>query len=101
MGSPEDARDAPAGRLRDDLAQRLRAEPTVRLAYLFGSRASGAARPDSDVDVAVLVDDACVATPASVKDTIWRLIPVMAGDIRSDLIDLVLLNEAPALLRHA
>ena len=87
-------------RLRDGLARGLRAEPTVRLAYLFGSRARGAARPDSDVDVAVLVDDACVTTPTRVKETMWRLVPAMAGDVRSDLIDLVLLNEAPALLRH-
>ena len=66
-------------RLRDGLARGLRAEPTVRLAYLFGSRARGAARPDSDVDVAVLVDDACVTTPTRVKETMWRLVPAMAG----------------------
>ena len=100
MGSPDAALNAPARRLRDDLARRLRAEPTVRLAYLFGSRARGAARPESDIDVAVLVDDACVVTPTLVKETIWRLIPAMSGDVRSDLIDLVLLNGAPALLRH-
>ena len=94
------ALDEPAGRLQDDLARRLRTEPSVRLAYLFGSWARGAARSDSDVDVAVLVDDGCVATPTAVKETIWRLVPAMAGDIRSDRIDLVLLNEAPALLRH-
>lgn len=29
----------------------------VRLIYLFGSQATGAARPDSDVDLAVVVDD--------------------------------------------
>ena len=92
--------NVPARRLWDDLARSLRAEPTVRLAYLFGSRACGMARPDADIDIAVLVDDACVATPTSVKETIWRLVPAMAGDIPSDLIDLVLLNEAPALLRQ-
>lgn len=36
---------------RDDLARRQRAEPSVRLAYLFGSWVCGAARSDSDVDV--------------------------------------------------
>ena len=100
MGSLDPALAEPSSRLRDDLAHGLQAEPTVRLAYLFGSRARGAARPDSDIDVAVLVDDACVATPTGVKKTIWRLIPAMAGDVRSDRIDLVLLNNAPALLRH-
>lgn len=32
--------------------------PGVQLGYLFGSRARGEARPDSDVDVAVVVDPA-------------------------------------------
>ena len=31
--------DAPARQLRDSLARGLRTEPTVRLAWLFGSRA--------------------------------------------------------------
>ncbi|MGH9390171.1 MAG: nucleotidyltransferase domain-containing protein, partial [Vicinamibacteria bacterium] len=31
--------------------------PEVRLAFLFGSRASGRSREDSDYDVAVLVDE--------------------------------------------
>jgi uncharacterized protein len=41
----------------DDLAARIREAlapvQDVRLAYLFGSRARGNARPDSDVDIAV------------------------------------------------
>ncbi len=48
--------DAPARQLRDSLARGLRTEPTVRLAWLFGSRARGTERRESDVDVAVLVD---------------------------------------------
>ena len=91
---------APAGRLREELARGLRDEPTVRLAWLFGSRARGTERRDSDVDVAVLVDDACAGGAATVKDTYFRLIPTMTGAVRSDLIHLVILNDAPPLLRH-
>jgi predicted nucleotidyltransferase len=40
-------------RLRDVLAD----DPTVVVAYLFGSRATGTQRVDSDVDVAVLRPD--------------------------------------------
>ena len=87
--------DAPARQLRDSLARGLRTEPTVRLAWLFGSRARGTERRDSDVDVAVLVDDACADGPGALKDSYFRLIPAMTGAVRSDLIDLVILNHAP------
>ena len=100
MGPPEAARDASLNRLRDDLARGLRSEPTVRLAWLFGSRVTGAARAESDVDVAVLVDDACADGPGALKDSYFRLVPAMTGAVRSDLIDLVIINHAPPLLRH-
>jgi len=52
----------PAGRKGDDLPERVgRAlEPLdeVRVAYVFGSRAGGRARADSDLDVAVRLDPA-------------------------------------------
>jgi len=34
----------------------LRGYPEIRVAFLFGSRASGAAGPESDIDVGVLAD---------------------------------------------
>ena len=44
--------------LPDELTQRLRAvaegDPDVRALYAFGSQTDGTARPDSDLDVAVL-----------------------------------------------
>lgn len=44
--------------LPDALMRRLRvvaeSDPTVRALYLFGSRAGGQARPDSDLDIGVL-----------------------------------------------
>jgi predicted nucleotidyltransferase len=42
--------------LRRALSEALAAQPDVVAAWLFGSRARGTARRDSDVDVAVLVD---------------------------------------------
>ena len=39
----------------DALAQRLRGEPDLRVAIVFGSVASGEAEFDSDVDVAVMM----------------------------------------------
>ncbi len=100
MDAPEAARRGPDRRLCDDLARGLGAEPTVRLAWLFGSRARGAARRDSDVDVAVLVGDACTAGPGAAKDTMFRVIGALGRFVRSDRVDLVLLDHAPPLLRH-
>ncbi len=74
MDVPETAGRGPSCRLCNDLARGLRAEPTVRLAWLLGSRARGASRRDSDVDVAVLVGDACTAGPGAVEDTMFRVI---------------------------
>ena len=100
MHPPDAGRDAPARRLCDALARGLRAEPAVRLAGLFGSRARGTARPDSDVDVAVLVDDAGAAGPDAVKNTLFRVLGALCRVVRGDLADLVILNHAPPLLRH-
>ena len=55
---------------------------------------------ESDIDVAVLVDDDHAATPSSIKDSYWRLAGTLGREVPSDRLDLVLLNDAPVLLRH-
>jgi predicted nucleotidyltransferase len=70
----------------------------VRLAYLFGSQAAGRARADSDVDVAVLLrpdlsDDARFETRLALIGELGQL-------LRTDNVDLVVLNEAPPLLAY-
>lgn len=47
------------GRMSPELApvaKWLEAQPDIRLAVVFGSIAAGAARPDSDIDIAVRAD---------------------------------------------
>ena len=87
-------------RLCGRLAYRLGDDSSVRLAWLHGSWARGGARRESDVDVAVLLGEEYAADPASYKDSIWRLAGALGREIPSDRLDLVLLNNAPALLRH-
>ena len=91
-----DRQSLPAG-LREGFA----ALPEVRLGYLFGSRATGRARPDSDIDIAVLIDEGMCADARHVNHVLRRVAGhVGGGDVPSDLLDVVLLNEAPVLLRH-
>ena len=85
---------------RRHFAARFADLPEVRLAYLFGSRARGKERPDSDFDIAVLVDDAKVLDAGTVNRTIWRLAARLADPVPAQMLHIVLLNGAPSLLRH-
>lgn len=82
------------------LTGRLSTLPEVRLGYLFGTRASDHARPTSDLDIAVLVDGRHAAGPKEINRTVRRLASRLSGEISSTLLDIVLLNNAPVLLRH-
>jgi len=81
-------------RLRQALAQR----DEILEAYLFGSHARGQARSDSDVDVAVYVDE------TAVDEGHWGYRAELGTDLMAALgtddVDVVVLNEAPILLYH-
>jgi predicted nucleotidyltransferase len=70
----------------------------VRLAFLFGSRARGRSRADSDFDIGVLLD--ADSARGDRGQTVRRLSARLGQAISSALADLVILNDAPALLRH-
>lgn len=77
-----------------DAAQRLlEDDPRVVAAYLFGSRARGEEQAESDVDLAVLLDQ-----PPSLAEEL-RLRAGLTDALGSDAIDLAILNSAPPLLR--
>jgi len=68
----------------------------VAAAFLFGSRATGRARADSDIDVAVLLDPAPRPDEAyAVRST---LLAALAGHLATERVDLVVLNDAPPAL---
>jgi uncharacterized protein len=77
--------------LLPDVRTRLAEEDEVLFAYLFGSDGRGNPGPLSDVDIAVF------AHPERAED-LWRLrlrlIGVVTETLRTDEVDLVILNEA-------
>jgi predicted nucleotidyltransferase len=84
----------------EELAQRVReavADLPVAVLVIFGSRARGRARPDSDLDVAVL--------PEALDDLDRRrlqvaLISALGDLVPGERVDVVFLDEAPELLRQ-
>lgn len=78
-----------------DLRDRLDAVPEIVFAFLFGSRARGEARPDSDWDIAIYLRQDLSAEQR------FRLRLRLAGDLE-DLgeVDVVILNDAPPFLAH-
>lgn len=71
----------------------LQAGPPLSLAVLFGSRATGRARPDSDVDIAIVPADASLALGLELA-LAARLSSALAREV-----DLVRLDRASTLLR--
>jgi predicted nucleotidyltransferase len=69
----------------------------VRLAYLFGSVAKGEAGKLSDVDIAVLLDESL--NKKQRFDLQLELISDISELLKTDKIDLVVINEAPLSLK--
>ena len=84
----------------DELVERIRAtlspRPEILDAYLFGSQARGDAQPHSDIDVAVFVSeipDAPFGYEAELATELMRA-------LRTDRVDVVILNRAGPVLYH-
>ncbi len=69
----------------------------IRLAYLFGSVAKGKAGKLSDIDVAVLLDESL--NKKQRFDLQLELISDISEILKTDKIDLVVINEAPLSLK--
>jgi predicted nucleotidyltransferase len=79
----------------DALRRALEAEPEVINAVLFGSRARGSARPDSDVDVAVELAAGAARDALGLGGLAARLESAVGRPI-----SMVLLDEAPPPLAY-
>lgn len=70
----------------------------VQAVFLFGSQARGTPSPLSDVDLAVLLADEFPS--AGYLDFRAKTVTELMGVLRTDRIDLVVLNEATPLLKY-
>jgi predicted nucleotidyltransferase len=78
-----------------DLESRLAAFDGVAFALLFGSRAEGRARPDSDLDLGVFL------SPASTPRERWATrLELQAALDDLGPTEVIPLNDAPSLLAH-
>jgi len=93
---PDTLRVMETAEIESRIAKALGTFPEVTFAYLFGSRARGDARPDSDVDVAISVLEG---------ENTGRLWLMAMGALEQALaplkVDCILLNDAPPGLRFS
>jgi len=85
----------------DGLVAFLREQPDIIAAYLFGSRATQRIHPRSDVDIAVLLDEAALPQEKGWGGPLMsrRLDLIAEAESFADCeVDLITLNNAPPLL---
>lgn len=73
-------------------------EPGCVSAYLFGSMADDRAHRESDIDVGVLLSRDRYPTPRKRFDERVRLSARLVQELKHELLDVVILNDAPPLL---
>lgn len=72
----------------------LQADPDIVFAYLFGGLARGKPKPLSDVDIAVYLREEALFSNRKLE-----LLAVLTRVLKTDELDLVILNRAPLTLR--
>lgn len=82
--------------LQRAVARAAESLPEIQAAFLFGSQASGRARADSDIDVAILIDRDSAGHDT--RGRLRRVIAALAAHVAADRLDVVILNDAPPAL---
>lgn len=80
------------------VAKFLSKQERVKLAYLFGSVAEGKEGKLSDVDIAVFLDES-LSKPERFNLQL-KLISGLTSILKTDRIDLIVMNNAPLLLKY-
>lgn len=88
----------PAASIDRAIARALRPHRDVAAAYVFGSVALGRTRPESDVDIGILLGTRLA--PRRAFELRLRLMTELGSILGRSDIDLVILNDASPLLAH-
>mgnify|MGYP001603310720 CR=1 FL=1 len=80
------------------LLPHLKSHKEILFSYLFGSQATGKARRESDVDIAVYLSKKIGSDQT--LDWRLRLMAELSPVLGTDKVDVVILNEAPLVLRY-
>ena len=85
--------------IEDRIAKYFSTRPEIKGGYIFGSRAKGKENKLSDIDIAILIDENSVEEfyPYGYKA---RILTDLLKILKTNNIDLVILNNASCLLRH-
>lgn len=83
---------------KEKLIDFLEDEEKVELVYLFGSVATGKNGKLSDIDIAVYFDESL--TKKGMIDLQLKLISELTTILKTDKIDLIVMNNVPLLLKY-
>ena len=87
---------------REDLIRQIKSlllpRKEIVLAYLYGSTAKGTSRPYSDVDIAILLDET-ISVEEGTYGYRAELLAILMKALRTNRIDLAILNDAPPFLK--
>ncbi len=87
-------------KLKSDFLIDFCVESRVKLALLFGSQAQGTAKSDSDIDLALLIDQEALPQGAIERSQLKKkLVREITQKLATSKVDLVLLNQASSLLK--
>lgn len=78
-----------------EIKKRIEPEQAILFALLFGSQASGDPRPDSDIDIGIYLDPSLMARE---RFELRRRLVAALDELGQA--DVIVLNDAPALLGH-
>lgn len=80
------------------LIEKLKTDTDIITIYLFGSYAEGKQTPVSDIDLAVLLDGGF--PPSRYFEKKLALLAIITSLLKTDEVDLVILNHAPPVLAY-
>lgn len=87
-------------KIKEILKQYFQNHPEIEVAYIFGSTAQGKINVLSDIDIAIILDS------QQVNEKLYRygykaeILTDLIKLLKTNNVDLVILNEANSLLRH-